>query len=158
MFLLSIMGCGLSESEVDEVEFVIEPRLDIDKNGYYHLELSRTTLQTIHRLSGHIYLNDEPYENVKFSWESSHFWTLGDTLGYIVQRGLTDSYEYVSYDTSYVIGFNDFIVPTVNCCSYSNSGGEVNTIFAPIMTMVDDTVTISVSMSGINEIFEIILD
>ena len=67
MFLLSIMGCGLFEPEVDKVEFVVEPRLDIDDNGYYHLELSRTTLQTIHRLSGHIYLNDEPYENVKFS-------------------------------------------------------------------------------------------
>ena len=33
-------------------------------------------------------------------------------------------------------------VPTINCCSYSNSDGEVNTMIAPVQTMVGDTMTI----------------
>ena len=45
-------------------------------------------------------------------------------------------------DTMYVTQFNGFEVPTINCCSYSNASGEVNSMFAPIKTMVGDTVTI----------------
>ena len=133
-----------NNNDEDEIEIVfnLEPRLDQDNNGYYHLELNPTTFQTLHRLSGHIYGDGQPLDLVKFNWESSHYWILGDTLGYIVNIGLTDQMVYVSIDTSYIIGFEGFEVPTINCCSYSNSQGEVNTMFAPIRTMKSDTVTV----------------
>jgi hypothetical protein len=152
-----------NDKNVDEIVFNLEPRLDQDVNGYYHLELNPSSFQTLHRLSGHIYLNDEPLEVMKFQWESSHFWMLGDTLGYIVHQGLTDDLIYVSYDTTYITGFSDFLVPTINSSSYSNSDGEVNTMFGPIWTMRYDTVLVSVgyfdnSYNFINQSIEIVLD
>mgnify|MGYP001307249784 FL=1 len=151
------------DKNVDEIVFNLEPRLDQDVNGYYHLELNPSSFQTLHRLSGHIYLNDEPLEVMKFQWESSHYWMLGDTLGYIVHQGLTDDLIYVSYDTTYITGFSDFLVPTINSSSYSNSDGEVNTMFGPVWTMRYDTVLVSVgyfdnSYNFINQSIEIVLD
>jgi hypothetical protein len=67
---------------------------------------------------------------------------LGDTLGYIIRRGLTDDLIYVSYDTSYVTGFNGYEVPIVNGASYSDEEGEVSTVIAPVKTMRGDTATI----------------
>ena len=93
-------------------------------------------------MSGTAYLYDEPLEVLKVHWQSSHYWYLGDTLGYIVNRYLTDEGIYVSVDTSYVIGFDGMEVPTVNFSSYSNASGEVNTMFAPVQSMEGDTVTI----------------
>ena len=79
-------------------------------------------------------------------WESSHYWVLDDTLGYVVKRGLTDDLEYVNYDTVYIWGFAGQIVPTVNSQSYPVKTGqtiyEVNTVLAPVQSMVDDTLTI----------------
>ena len=152
-----------NDKNVDEIVFNLEPRLDQDVNGYYHLELNPSSFQTLHRLSGHIYLNDEPLEVMKFQWESSHYWMLGDTLGYIVHQGLTDDLIYVSYDTTYITGFSDFLVPTINSSSYSNSDGEVNTMFGPVWTMRYDTVLVSVgyfdnSYNFINQSIEIVLD
>ena len=100
---------------------------------------------------------------VRFNWESSHYWMLGDTLGYIVHQGLTDDLIYVSYDTTYITGFSDFLVPTINSSSYSNSDGEVNTMFAPVWTMRYDTVLVSVgyidnSYYVLNQSIEIVLD
>ena len=130
------------EKDEDIIRLEIEPRLDQDVNGYYHLQLNPSSFQTLHRLSGHIYLNGAPLEVMKFYWESSHYWMLGDTLGYIIRRGLTDDLIYVSYDTSYVTGFNGYEVPIVNGSSYSREDGEVNTMIAPVKTMRGDTATI----------------
>lgn len=151
-----------SEDEI-EIVFIVEPRLDQDENGYYHLELNPSTFQTLHRLSGHIYRNGIPLDVMKFNWESSHYWMLGDTLGYFIHRGLTDDLEYVSYDTTYITGFNDFVVPTINCCSYSNSDGEVNTMFSPVWTMRSDTIMVSVGYfidytTFVSDSIEIVLD
>ena len=152
-----------NDKNVDEIVFNLEPRLDQDVNGYYHLELNPSSFQTLHRISGHIYLNGEPLDVMKFYWESSHYWMLGDTLGYIVHQGLTDDLIYVSYDTTYITGFSDFLVPTINSSSYSNSDGEVNTMFGPVWTMRYDTVLVSVgyfdnSYNFINQSIEIVLD
>jgi hypothetical protein len=88
---------------------------------------------------------------------------LGDTLGYIVKRGLTDQLEYVSYDTIYVTGFNGMEVPTINPASYSNGDGEFNQMFAPVKSMRGDTVMVTVARQdyfgewqGLN--FYVILD
>ena len=154
-----------NDNNEDEIEavFNLDPRLDQDDNGYFHLELDPTPFQTIHRISGHIYGDGEPLDVVRFYWESSHYWILGDTLGYIVNIGLTDQMVYVSIDTSYIIGFEGFEVPTINCCSYSNSEGEVNTMFGPVWTMRYDTVLVSVgyinnNYNFISQSIEIVLD
>ena len=148
------------ENVEDEIEIVfnLEPRLEQDNNGYYHLELEPYSFQTLHRISGHIYKDGEPFDVVRFDWESSHWWILGDTLGYIVNRGLNDQMVYVSIDTSYIIGFEGFEVPTINCCSYSNYSGEVNTMFGPVWTMRHDTVLVSVTFLGVSRSIEIVLD
>ena len=70
---------------------------------------------------------------------------------------------YVSIDTSYVIGFNGMEVPTINPASYSNSDGEVNTMIAPVQSMIGDTMTIRMYFWNnqyeiIDEVFYIVLD
>ena len=104
--------------------------------------MSRNTWQTLHRISGSIYTEDSPAELIRFNWYSTHYWYIGDTLGYVVSFGLTDDLEYVGYDTNYVTWFNGSEVPTTNCCSYSNSDGEVNNMIAPVQSMIGDTMTI----------------
>jgi hypothetical protein len=127
-----------------KIIMTIEPRLDVDENGYYHLTLDRVHWQTIHRVSGHLnYSDGSPAELVKVSWASDLYWILGDTLGYIVHEGLTDDLIYVSYDTTYITGFYGMEVPTSNQASYSNADGEVNNMIAPVQIMVGDTMILS---------------
>ena len=165
LLYLFLIGCSDSDfmlAPVDEVEnpqseeihqrfyFDSNPRLDVDVDGFYHLDIDMTKWQTLHRLSGFISdsASSNPVVNCRVEWSSSHEWTLGDTLGYWVRQGLTDDLEWVSYDTSYVVGFDGQQVPTVNPASYSNSDGEVNTMIAPVQSMVGDTMTIWFSWGG----------
>ena len=142
-FLL-VVGCDTRLGpDYDEVFFDIDVRLPLDENGYYHLEMERGNWQTLHRISGSVYVEEGPVELIRFNWYNSHYWYIGDTLGYVVEFGLTDDLEYVSYDTNYVTWFNGSEVPTTNCCSYSNSDGEVNNMIAPVQSMIGDTMTIS---------------
>ena len=165
LFLL-LFGCSDSVAfepvEPDVIRVELNPRLNVDDNGYYHLELS-DNWQTLHRVSGIAYINDVPLEVLRVNWESSHYWYLGDTLGYIVNRYLTDDGIYVTVDTSYVIGFNGMEVPTINPVSYSNGIGEVNTMIAPVQSMVGDTMTIRMYFWNnqyeiIDEVFYIVLN
>ena len=124
LFLL-LFGCSDSVAfesvEPDVIRVELNPRLNVDDNGFYHLELGESW-QTLHRVSGTAYINDVPLEVLRVNWESSHYWYLGDTLGYIVNRGLTDDLIYVSYDTTYITGFDGMEVPTVKC---KPSGREI---------------------------------
>jgi len=138
----------------------LEPRLEMDFNGYFHLPLLRNTWQTTHRISGHVSIAKEPIENVRIEWISSHFWLLNDTLGYFINYRYTDQLRYIALDTTYIIGFNKFVVPVINCCSYSNGEGEFNTMIAPVRSMIGDTMTVGIQFSDdelIGEIF-IVLD
>jgi hypothetical protein len=163
VFILTIPIFFFSCSAVgDESGFYIEidPGLDADQNGYFHLELLRNTWQTTHRISGFVTFDGDPVENVRIEWSASHFWKLNDTLGFYIEYGYTNQLEYVTLDTTYIIGFDNFIVPTINCCSYSNAEGEINTMIAPVRTMIGDTMSVSIQYSDeepIGEIF-IILD
>jgi hypothetical protein len=138
------------EVRIDVYYFDEQPNLNLDDNGYYHLDIDMTNWQTLHRLTGFISdsATTSTVVNCRVEWESSHYWTLGDTLGYFIRRGLTDDLVYVNVDTSYVIGFSGMEVPTINPASYSNSDGEVNTMIAPVQTMVGDTMTIWYSWGG----------
>ena len=152
LLLILFIGCSDSTSVFEPKEpDVIRIELDYglnseyplskDDNGYYHMTLGNNW-QTTQRISGTAYINDVPLEVLRVEWESDLFWYLGDTLGYIVNRNFNDDGMYVSVDTSYVTGFSGMEVPTINCCSYSNSYGEVNTMIAPVKTMRGDTATI----------------
>ena len=57
---------------------------------------------------------------------------------------------YVNYDTLYITGFDGREVPTINAVSYPNceiysfgSECEVNTMIAPVKTMVGDTLKVT---------------
>jgi len=161
---LIIVGCDTRVGpDYDELFFDVDARLSLDENGYYHLVMERDSWQTLHRISGSVYTEEEPAELIRFNWYSSHYWYIGDTLGYVVSFGLTDDLEYVSYDTNYVTWFNGSEVPTTNCCSYSNSDGEVNNMIAPVQSMIGDTMIIGYRWSdyynNLNEgTIEIVLD
>ena len=157
LFIFAFNGCEAVEPTIVEPTIVeptiqddlkniittIEPRLDVDENGYYHLTLDRNRWQTIHRVSGHLNFEDgSPAELIRVGWSSDLYWVLGDTLGYIVHQGLTDDLIYVSYDTTYITGFNGMEVPTSNQVSYSNAEGEVNNMIAPVQIMAGDTMTL----------------
>ena len=137
-------------------DLVFDMRLSRDTNGFYHLVLDRDNWQTLHRVSASVTENDKGIENFRIEWDASHYWFIGDTLGYAYKRGITDDFEYVLYDSTAITWFEGFEVPTINCCSYSNAEGEVNTMFAPIRTMKSDTVT--VWMYFYNNIAEIHVD
>tara|TARA_Y100000768_G_scaffold225351_1_gene170162 strand:+ start:12633 stop:13397 length:765 start_codon:yes stop_codon:yes gene_type:complete len=165
-FAISCEDLKISQREDDkELKINLDPRLPKDDNGYYHLTINRNKWQTIHRFSGLVIdRNNAPVDVVKFQWKSSLYWFLGDTLGYIVQRGLTDQMVYVDYDTTYITGFEGHIVPTINCCSYSNANGEFNQMSGFVRTMIGDTARIEV-WYGIREIdnsnvmkFSVVLD
>ena len=70
--VVSLLIIGCSDNRIgnnsDELFFDIDVRLPLDENGYYHLEMSRSTWQTLHRLSGSVYTNDEPAELLRFDW------------------------------------------------------------------------------------------
>jgi len=134
-------------------------RLPIDVNGYYHLTMDRSNWQTLHRVSGSTCTNEgNPIESFWVEWESDLYWYLGDTLGYIVNTHLNNSGEYVSVDTSYMIGFNGMEVPTSNIISYSNSSGEINNMIAPVRSMIGDTLTLTAIWYNSEKDFKIVLD
>ena len=155
---------ALSSNVKDEINVIIDMRLPIDANGYYHLELERNNWQTLHRVSGSVFDYDNyPIENCYIQWESNLYWYLGDTLGYIINRHFSDQGQYVSIDTSYIVGFTGIEVPTSNMVSYSNRYGEINNIIAPVRSMIGDTLVLSVYWSDYNydvsiEKYGIVLD
>lgn len=163
------IGCEIPYYPVDEYgeysdgneyyNISFQVGLPVDNNGYYHLTLSRENWQTLHKVSGVITDDyDNFVESFWLEWDSNLYWYLGDTLGYIVTRHLTDSGTYVNVDTSYMIGFNGQEVPTSNMISYSNGYGQFNNMIAPVQSMIGDTLTLTASWSGGTRSFNIVLD
>jgi hypothetical protein len=147
------IGCEIPYYPVDEYgEYS-------NGNEYYHLTLSREHWQTLHKVSGVITDDyDNFVEGFWLEWDSNLYWYLGDTLGYIVTRHLTDSGTYVGVETSYIIGFNGQEVPTSNMVSYSNGYGQFNNMIAPVQSMVGDTLTLTANWNGGKRSFNIVLD
>ena len=158
VYIISSIGCDDINTEDNSVlKFTLNPRLEVDNNGYYHLDVIRENRQTLHRINGLITVDNYPYQNVRFEWSSNLYWILGDTLGYIVNQNLNDEGMYVSTDTSYMTGFKGFEVQTINCCSYSNSKGEVNTMIGVVQQMIGDTMIVNVSYLNKTESIGIVL-
>jgi hypothetical protein len=101
---------------------------------------------------------ESPIESFWIEWESDLYWYLGDTLGYIVNRNFTSNGNYVSVDTSYMVGFNGMEVATSNIISYSNSNGEINNMIAPVQSMIGDTLTLTAIWYNSEKNFKIVLD
>ena len=143
LIVLLIISCeDSSNSDYGTLNF--DMRLDSDANGFYHLSLSKDSWQTLHRVSAIIKdKDDQPVKNFWMEWDSNLYWYLGDTLGYVIKRGLNDDLVYVSYDTVYITGFNGMEVPTSNQISYSNAKGELNNMIAPVRSMAGDTLYLS---------------
>ena len=143
----------------EEYNVSFQVGLPLDLNGYYHLTMDRTNWQTTHRVSGVV---TDGYDNFVevfwMEWESDLYWYLGDTLGYIVNRNFTSNGNYVSVDTSYMVGFNGMEVATSNIISYSNSNGEINNMIAPVQSMIGDTLTLTAIWYNSEKNFKIVLD
>jgi hypothetical protein len=147
---------------------VLEPdgkrTLPIDENRYYHLTLDRSKLQTIRRVTGIITANgNSPYPYEKVEWKSNLYWWLlrGDTVAQVTKTYFNPySGELQQVTLPPLLAGIDELVPTINCCSYNSSGGEINTMIAPINTMVGDTLIVEVehSSSGKRAIAKIVLE
>ena len=152
LFIILITFFSCEDNQSDEANTQATYNFDIiwentgitkDENGFYHLEIDRNNWQTLYRVRGIVKKNDVTEPFMKFSWESNLYWELGDTLGYYIHRGLTDDLEYVSYDTTYVTGFEGTLVPTSNTTSVSGEDGDVSNMIAPVKSMVGDTLTLT---------------
>ena len=158
---LVIFGCdGESSLSPDATEYkvTVDVRLPVDTNGYYHLTIDRNKWQTLHRVSGTVSSDGYAVENFWVEWESSLYWYLGDTLGYIINRNFNDNGLYVSVDTSYIIGFNGTEVSTSNMISYSNRYGEINNMIAPVRSMIGDTLVLTANWYNSDKSYGIVLD
>lgn len=156
--LISCENFISSESKDELAELTFDMRLLKDDNGYYHLTLNRNTWQTLHRVSGSITKDSYGVENFRVDWESDLYWLIGDTLGYIVSRGLNMNLQYVSYDTTYLTQFNGLEVPTTNMVSLSNNNGEFNNMIAPVRSMIGDTMRLTADWYENYTTFSIVLN
>jgi hypothetical protein len=124
--------------------------LPIDSNGYYRLTLDTLSdnKQTVRRITGNV-LKDgmEPTPAEFIEWESSHNWITGDNQeAYVVRSTINVLGQWVVIDTIQLNIPAGLIVPTVNSSSYSGTGGEINTMIAPIYEMKGDTMVVTARM------------
>ena len=154
------IGCVKLVPDLAETYTIdFQMNLPLDYNGYYHLTIDRTEWQTLHRVSGVVKDGmNNMVEGFWVEWDSDLYWYLGDTLGYIVTQYLSSEAQYVSVDTSYMIGFNGLEVPTSNSYSYSNSYGQVSNMIAPVQSMIGDTLRLRAGWYGGSKTFNIVLD
>lgn len=144
----------------DNYTMELDGRLDTTNEGLYKLELNSTdnSIQTIHRITGKLLNNgEEPYPQL-VEWESSHQWTLNDTAYVFIRRTINILGDWVNVDTTYVTGFAGSIVPTINEFSYSGTGGEINTVIAPVDEMVGDTLIVKAKFEDLEETIRIVLE
>jgi hypothetical protein len=153
---LLFLACEKTEvvQPIKEYQFTIDSVLTQDgtrsvykdTNSIYHIKLTTNGGQQFHRVTGRFLVNgSEPTPNAKIDWENNMYWILrkGDTTATITQT-------YVNYFTGQftivqlppLISSKNELVPTINKASYSGTGGEINTIIAPIREMVGDTMVI----------------
>ena len=160
-FLLTACDTSLTPNRWESdgyADLVFDMRLSRDTNGFYHLVLDRDNWQTLHRVSASVTENDEGVENFRIEWDASHYWYIGDTLGYIVKRNFDSQGQYVSYDTIYLTQFTGMEVATTNQVSLSNGKGEINNMIAPVRSMIGDTMRLTADWYMDKANFYIVLD
>ena len=152
-----LVSCEDTNNYNYNIEFDL--RLNQDENGYYHLTLDRYNWQTLHRVTASVKgENQKGLENFWIEWDANLYWYIGDTLGYVVSRGLNSELQYVNYDTNYVTWFTGFEVPTTNQVSYSGEDGMLNNMIAPVRSMIGDTLMLTAFWFDGSATFGIVLD
>lgn len=151
-----ILGCSkeIESSPQLNYEFSIDSvltqnglqSLPKDSNGFYRLKINTTGSSQSHRVVGKILVNGkEPFPNERINFESNLFWWLrkGDTTATITKSYINFfTGEFTIVNLPPMIASKDELVPTINCCSLSGRGGQVNTVIAPIREMVGDTMIV----------------
>ena len=161
--ILLFGSCTVDEYEPileENIGIELDGRLPLDDNGYYHLKLNPTSNQTIHRISGKVYNNDQP---IKVEWKSNLYWWLlkGDVVANITKTYI----NYFTGEITYVnlpplINWKDMLVPTINPTYYSDKDNEINTVIAPIYRMRYDTLVVvaRVNERDITQSIKIVLE
>ena len=125
--------------------------LPLDNNGFYHLTLSKTTNQTLTRITGKLLVDGKPNTipspvETNIEWTGSHYWILkrGDTVGTIYKTYFNQyTGQLQTTQLPNLTSQSDVIIPIVNSTSYSDfETGKVNTMAAPVLPMRGDTITI----------------
>ena len=126
--------------------FTLDGRLPQDGNGYYHLQLKPNTNQTTHRVTGTIKNTTQP---IKVEWESNLYWWLwkDDVVAKITKTYINEFTGQLMYiNLPPLTNWRDVLIPTCNPASYSGTGGEINTMIAPINKMRGDTLRLKCTM------------
>ncbi len=139
VFLLLLCCSGNPVSPEQEADYLkIDARLNKDARGYYHLVLNMNINQTLHRISA--VTNHDGDFPVKVGWGAY------DMAGNIKTWTYTD-------------GFNrQYEVNVINFASYTDSEGYANTMFAPVRSMVGDTIIVKCGYNATSDGVFIVLD
>lgn len=142
----SIPTTTIVNSKYDSNSLVLDGRLPQDANGYYHLQLNPNTNQTTHRVTGTIKNTSEP---IKVEWESNLYWWLwkNETVARITKTYINQFTGQLTYvNLPPLTNWRDVLIPTCNAASYSGTGGEINTMIAPVNKMRGDTLRLKCTM------------
>ena len=140
-----LIGCELEPQPIEYDFQLYGESLSLDENGFYHFDLNDGIIYNGITSRTKLTANTNNPNIQKIGFVASHYWYVGDTLGYVVSRGLTDDLVYVSYDTTYITQFNGFEVPIINGASYTNLDTLAYSWAAVPFSMIGDTVYISAS-------------
>lgn len=118
-------------------------KVPMDVNGYWHVKLDTTINQNIRRVTGRLLVDGkQPNPSEEVSWESNLFWYVnkGDTIAKMSQAYVNYyTGQYTIVNLPYLTANTKGIVPTTNPTTLSGTGGEINTIIAPLSRMKGDT-------------------
>jgi hypothetical protein len=151
-------GDGIILKFIDGLNDDPKYQLKKDQNGYYYYKLIKNGnpyQQNIQRITAQILRNNKPVYTVldgpyiPLTWSNNLFyWSrLGDTVAQMTKRYFNPflgQYQYINLPP--LINWQDVIVPTINNSSIADQNtGLVNTVIAPISSMVGDTMIVNVS-------------
>ena len=136
---LFLIGCELEPQPIEYDFQLYGESLSLDENGFYHFDLSDGIVYNGITSRTKFVANTNNPNIQKVGFVASHYWYVGDTLGYVVSRGLTDDLVYVSYDTTYITQFSGFEVPLINGAGYTKEGFAYSWMAVPF-SMIGDTV------------------
>lgn len=161
ILLIAVIGCSAPTSPEfipRDITFSIDGRLPVESGGLYTLDLNRSKWQTTHRITGTVFEDGNPIENLRIHWASDLFWIIDDSLGYIIDRwkcykqNNCEEAVYLGRDTTYITYFAGMEVPTSNFISYSELDGSISNMIAPVQSMIGDTMTVTAYFLGINDL------
>jgi len=133
ILIFCIYNCSNPTSNSSELvvhDITINPKLEQDINGYYHLHVNRSMQQTLHT----IFLETDYTTSNRVEWTTSSSW-VGVYMGV------------------------EFDVPIINSVSYTSiDDGSTQTIFAPVVELIGDTVMVCALSEEATSTIEIILE